>query len=162
MEKFATIKEALKYALETCGANATADDVARAMVSEELASFDGEGITILYNEYLSENYPDDMYYSFDEDTFNELFSNPFEAMRMGYFGKIQSFSDEYFKLNGYGNIETADAWDIASEAKDDMEFINDIADDWDKAERLSDNLGDNIDFVRDNWEEIAKQLEKLA
>lgn len=103
-----------------------------------------------------------MYYSFDEDTFNELFTNPFEAMRKGYFGKIQSFADEYFKLNGYENIETASASDVASEAKDNSEFIDYIANNWEKAEHISDNLGDNIDFIKNNWEEIAGQLERLA
>lgn len=55
MEKFTTTKQALEYILETCGTSVTANDVARALVSEELASFDDEGVTILYNEYLSEN-----------------------------------------------------------------------------------------------------------
>ena len=47
----------------------------------------------------------DGYYDFDEDTINEIFQTPYEALRACFFGKVH-FTDDYFKFNGYGNIET--------------------------------------------------------
>lgn len=52
-----------------------------------------------------------MLYSFDEGTINDMFSNPWEALRASHFGDI-SFTDDYFRFNGYGNIETLSDWQI--------------------------------------------------
>ena len=59
-----------------------------------------------YNEYLSENNHDG-YYSFDE--LDELLQgvDPIEIIRMWHFGDSNnSFIDDYFTFNGYGNIKT--------------------------------------------------------
>lgn len=64
------------------------------------------------NENLeNQGYYDDMIYSFDEDTINELFSNPWDALRGAHFGDV-NFTDDYFQFNGYGNIETLSDWKI--------------------------------------------------
>lgn len=60
----------------------------------------------LLNEYYSAvNYNDHTIYDFDEGTFRELITDPWEAMRATVFGDV-SFSHDYFVFNGYGNIET--------------------------------------------------------
>ena len=67
----------------------------------------------LWNEYCDEaNYMDDRIESFDEDTINEIFSSPYDALRASYFGEV-SFNDNYFQFNGYGNIVTGDVDDFA-------------------------------------------------
>lgn len=67
------------------------------------------------NEHLeNQGYHDDMIYNFDEDTINELFSNPWDALRATHFGDT-NFSDDYFRFNGYGNIETLSDWKIDEE-----------------------------------------------
>jgi len=64
------------------------------------------------NENLeSQGYYDDIIYLFDEDTINELFSNPWDALRATHFGDT-NFTDDYFRFNGYGNIETLSDWKI--------------------------------------------------
>ena len=64
------------------------------------------------NENLeNQGYYDDMIMSFDEDTINELFSNPWDALRATHFGDV-NFTDDYFQFNGYGNIETLSDWKI--------------------------------------------------
>ena len=64
------------------------------------------------NEYSEEhNCYDDMIYSFDEDTINEMFRSPFEAMRAAVFGDV-NYSDDWFVFNGYGNLETLNDWKI--------------------------------------------------
>ena len=47
----------------------------------------------------------DEYYDFDEDTINEIFSSPYDALRACFFGNVY-FTDDYFKFDGYGNIKT--------------------------------------------------------
>ncbi len=67
------------------------------------------------NDHLeNQGYNDDMIYTFDEDTINELFSNPWDALRATHFGDT-NFSDDYFRFNGYGNIETLSDWKIEKE-----------------------------------------------
>lgn len=66
----------------------------------------------LLNEYYKENsYYDDRIYDFDEDTFKEIFSDPWEAMRSTVFGDV-NFGHDYFTFNGSGNIETLSDWEI--------------------------------------------------
>lgn len=67
------------------------------------------------NEHLeNQGYTDDMIYPFDEDTINELFSNPWDALRASHYGDI-NFTHDYFRFNGYGNIETLPDWQIDNE-----------------------------------------------
>ena len=70
-----------------------------------------EKVQALNEHYENLGYDDDMIYSFDEDTINELFSNPWDALRGAHFGDI-NFTDDYFIFNGYGNIETLSDWKI--------------------------------------------------
>lgn len=67
------------------------------------------------NEHLeNQGYQDDMIYPFDEGTINEMFSNPWGALRACHFGEV-NFTDGYFRFNGYGNIETLSNWKIDEE-----------------------------------------------
>lgn len=70
-----------------------------------------EKVQALNEHYENLGYDDDMIYSFDEDTINELFSNPWDALRATHFGDA-NFTDDYFQFNGYGNIETLSDWKI--------------------------------------------------
>lgn len=66
----------------------------------------------LLNEYYTENnYYDDGIYSFDEETFKEIVSDPWEAMRSTVFGDV-NFSHDYFTFDGSGNLETLSDWKI--------------------------------------------------
>lgn len=75
----------------------------------------------LLNEYYDAvNYMDDRIYDFDDYTINELFSNPWDALRATHFGDT-NFTDDYFHFNGYGNIETLSDWKI-DELFEDSDF----------------------------------------
>lgn len=77
----------------------------------------------LHNEYCEDNsLMDDYIYTFDEETINELFSNPWDALRAAHFGDI-SFNQDYFRFNGYGNIETLSDYEIESDL--DWEAVSD-------------------------------------
>lgn len=59
-----------------------------------------------WNEYASENCPDDQIFDFDDEFFEMFFSNkPKEAARAASFGTL-NWSDDYIKFNGYGNLES--------------------------------------------------------
>lgn len=66
----------------------------------------------LINEYNdSKEYSDDYIYEFDEPTVNELFQSSYEALRSAHYGKVH-FPHNYFKLDGYGNLQTLSDWEI--------------------------------------------------
>lgn len=59
-----------------------------------------------HNEYCSKhNYRDDVIYPFDEDFFEEMFSDKMEVARATAYGDV-NFSHDYIRVNGYGNLET--------------------------------------------------------
>ena len=82
---------------------------------------DDEIVTVwMINEYLDDcNMMDDYIYSFDE--FNDIMcgAEPLEILRMSYFGKI-NWNDDYFRFNGYGNIESVNDYTIQDEYETDV------------------------------------------
>jgi len=60
----------------------------------------------LWNEYCSENNPDDQIFNFDDDALQMMFGDdPMKAFQAGVNAQI-NWSDDYLKFNGYGNIES--------------------------------------------------------
>lgn len=85
----------------------TVENITSALTVNELVN--------LFNDYCDDNnYDVDRIYAFDESTINELFSDPWEALRSAHFGDI-NFTDDYFQFNGYGNIETLADWQIEND-----------------------------------------------
>lgn len=70
-----------------------------------------EKVNLLNEYHEGTGYNDDIIYPFDEYTFRELFSDPWDAMRSTVFGDV-NFSHDYFTFNGYGNLETLSDWEI--------------------------------------------------
>lgn len=70
-----------------------------------------EKVHAINEQLVNQGYPDDIIYSFDEDTINEQFSNPWEALKAAHFG-ITDFTHDYFRFDGYDNIETLADWKI--------------------------------------------------
>ena len=69
----------------------------------------------LWNEYASENNPDDMILEFDDDFFQTYYYNkPEEAARAVFFGKIHNWGDEYITFNGYGNLESMSIYEAVN------------------------------------------------
>lgn len=63
---------------------------------------------------------------YDMDLFDEFMDgySPSEIARMIFFGEFNP-NDDYFRFNGYGNLESLDWCDVASEAED---LVDDIID----------------------------------
>lgn len=69
----------------------------------------------LWNEYCSENCSDDQIFEFDDDFFETFFSGktPMDMFRLGCFSSV-SWSDEYIKFNGYGNLESMNEYEAVN------------------------------------------------
>lgn len=61
---------------------------------------------------------------YDMDEFNEFLSGrtPMEIAQMIYFGNFNP-NDDYFRFNGYENLESANWPDVVAEAEDLEEYI---------------------------------------
>ena len=74
--------------------------------SEGIESLENEGDNLLYlwNEYCSENCPDDVILHFDNDNIEMLIgTNPLDIFNAGRTSQI-NYSDDYLYINGYGYI----------------------------------------------------------
>ena len=69
----------------------------------------------LWNEYCSENNFDDTIHYFEDDFFETFFSGsePMELFKLGCFSQI-SWSDNYIKFNGYGNLESMNDYEAVN------------------------------------------------
>lgn len=85
----------------------------------------------LFNEYASEYDPDNQIFDFDECFFETFFSgNPIEAVRAAHFGNIESWSDEYIRFNGYGNLVSMSDYQAAEWADEYTQEIYEHEDLW--------------------------------
>lgn len=98
----------------------------------------------IYNEFcLEHGDPDKMFEVFDDEFFKIAFTNPIDAARATFFGKIQSWSDDYIRFNGYGNLESFTSYDAEKEAEDYVDDIYEYPDVW------SDYIDDDDDEEED-------------
>lgn len=65
------------------------------------------------------------YWENDEDFFNTMYqNNPMEAARAVCYGEY-NFTDEYVKINAYGNLTSVNEWEYEEEIKSYKEEIID-------------------------------------
>lgn len=89
-----------------------------------------EKLTI-FNEYCIEHGdPDNQIHYFDEEFFKVYFTDPMEAARATFFGKINSWCDEYIKFNAYGNLESMSEDDALEEIDNYLKEIFNNTDTW--------------------------------
>ena len=100
-----TREQAIKSYVEQLSGSELAD------LLQHMASYDG-------------SFEDTIYYDMDE--FDEFMTNytPTEIARMIYFGEFNP-NDDYFRFDGYGNLESLDWQEISAEAED---LVDDIFD----------------------------------
>lgn len=85
----------------------------------------------IFNMYCIEHGDsNDEIHSFDEEFFNTYFANPMEAARATFFGKIESWSDDYIRFNVYGNLESMNEHEVLGEIDYYLEEIFDNPDTW--------------------------------
>lgn len=68
------------------------------------------------------------WYEFDEYFFYTFFSNnPMEAARACFFGEINSWYDDYIRLDGIDNLESCNSWQYEELLQENAEEIIDTA-----------------------------------
>lgn len=94
------------------------------MTEEELQELSLDERISLWNDYLYEiNDVDSIIYNNTYEELNEFFraSPPGEIIRMVYYGSYR-FYDDYFSLNGYGNLISFNVPDIDEKAL--LKYLN--------------------------------------
>ena len=85
----------------------------------------------IYNNYCLEYCSgDDMIYEFDDEFFDMYFSSPMDAARATFFGKIESWNDEYIRFNAYGNLESLSEYEAENELTYALDAIFEHEDCW--------------------------------
>ena len=98
---------------------------------EEFLNLDTSEKIEIYNNYCLEHGDADKKFEvFDDEFFKINFNNPIDAARATFFGKIQNWSDEYIRFNGYGNLESFTDYDAEKEAEDYVDDIYEYPDVW--------------------------------
>lgn len=71
------------------------------------------------------SFEDELYYDMEEFDFFLKGYTPMEIAQMIYFGDNFNPNDDCFRFNAYGNLESADWYDVEKEAED---LVDDIID----------------------------------
>lgn len=110
------------------GSMSYADCVKQAIIDEVIyTDLDGEGVgTVVegFNLYcLDRCYYNDIWRTFDEimDMIDNM--TPEQAFRLGSVSEF-SYTDDYYRFNGYGNIESANEVTVKKEILQDGDFLD--------------------------------------
>lgn len=82
----------------------------REKVLKVLEALDDDSTVDMWNQYCSEvNYYDDMIYSLDECTINDIcyMKKPWDILKC-LDGEFNAINDDWFYYNGYGNVVSTD------------------------------------------------------
>lgn len=120
------------------------DEYIQYFIDEEL-ELDERDIS-KYNYYLSENY-----YETYEDDLNELLygMKPDEVARACFYGHFH-YARDYHRFNGYGNIDSFEAYEVVQEMKNDTGFLSWLIEEYEL-----------IDFEDDEVIEAIKEANRL-
>ena len=88
---------------------------------------DDEDLVNLVNEIngYNGNFDSLTWYPFDEEFFENFFSDPMEAARATFFGDIHNWNDELIRFDSYGNLESSSYGSAALEC---IGYADEIAD----------------------------------
>lgn len=85
----------------------------------------------------------------DEEFFNIYYNNPIEAVRAVCYGDY-NYTDDYVKINAYGNLESCDEYEYEKEIEESADeivdtFLRNIDNMWDDElkEKVKAKLNDN-------------------
>lgn len=105
-------------------------------ITEILENLSDADLIELWNGYQADASGESQIYDFDEQFFEDYFSDPMEAARAVYFGKIDNWSNKYIQFNGYGNLESSNyvsdmisIYDLANHIESDQERYSSLLED---------------------------------
>ena len=86
-------------------------------------------------------------YENDDEFFNTFYNNnPAEAVRACYFGTY-NYSDDYVKINAYGNIDSCSEWEYEEELQANVDDVIDYL--------------ENSEEFQDTWKELLEKSEVM-
>ena len=126
-------------------------------VLEMLRDMDDYELVAIHNEYCDEvNYVDDRIYSMGE--FDELYcmdgKSPLDVIRDAFNGSFNP-NDDWFRWNGYGNLESTDRPEDWMDLDDIADYIVENDEDFD-----NDDLRDLMDEIEEENEEEKEEEEE--
>lgn len=159
LSKLANPKAMARYFAENCSPNDSSEDLEHTLIKDALGEASDQDVIDVYNDYLRNYYPNDVYIEFNDEEIDNTFNSHWDALMACYYGSV-NMSDEYFKLNGYGHIETKAANEIVFDAINDDSFIDYLNNNHKEASRVDYGLEEALDFIDSDWEEVETELKK--
>ncbi len=106
-------------------------------ITEILEALNDNKLVDLWNDYCDDNSNSDArVYEFDDQFFEDYFSNPGEAARAVFFGDVKNWNDSYVIFNGYANLETSNnvselisLYDLANHIQANQDDYSDLLED---------------------------------
>lgn len=87
-------------------------------------------------------------YENDDEFFNTFYNNnPAEAVRACHFGTY-NYSDDYVKINAYGNVDSCSEWEYEEELQENIDEIIDYL--------------ENSEEFQVSWKELIEKSEVIA
>lgn len=159
LSKLTNPKAMAEYIAENRYPSDSLENLEHSLIKDALGEASNQDVIDVYNDYLRNYYPGDCYIEFNDEEINNTFDSPWDALMACYFGSV-SMSDEYFRLNGYGRIETKAANDIIFDAINDDSFIDYLNDNHKEVSRIDYGLEEALDFIDSYWEEVKAEIKK--
>lgn len=130
------------------------------ILNEVIDELDYDKLISLFNNYVDENELYDERWYENEEYFYEIFfeNRPMEAVRAAFYAKNYNYMDAYVRINDYGNLESCSTYELVDEIIKNKDFLMSLFESYND----SDSVGELIDFVNSNEEEITKQALELV
>jgi hypothetical protein len=159
LSKLTNPKAMAEYIAENRYPSDSSENLERSLIKDALGEASSQDVIDAYNDYLRNYYPGDCYIEFNDEEIDNTFSSHWDALMACYYGSV-NMSDEYFRLNGYGHIETKSTSDIVFEAINDDSFIDYLNNNRKEVSRIDYGLEEALDFIDSEWEEVEAEIKK--
>lgn len=153
LSKLTNPKAMAEYFAENCSPNDSSEDLGRTLIKDALGEASSQDVIDVYNDYLRNYYPGDVYIEFNDEEIEKAFDSHWDALMACRYGSV-NMSDEYFRLDAYEHIETKASHEVVFDAINDNSFIDYLANNHKEASRIDYGLTEALDFVDSEWEEI--------
>lgn len=159
LSKLTNPKAMAEYIAENRYPNDSPENLERSLIKDALGEASDQDVIDVYNDYLRNYYTGDCYFEFNDEGIDNTFNSPWDALMACYYGSV-NMSDDYFRINGYGHIETKATHEIVFDAINDDSFIDYLNDNRKEVSRIDYGLEEALDFIDSEWEEVEAELKK--
>ena len=159
LSKLTNPKAMARYFAENCSPNDSSEDLEHTLIKDALGEASSQDVIDVYNDYLRNYYPGDVYIEFNDEEIENAFGSHWDALMACYYGSVH-MSDDYFRLDEYEHIETKATHEVVFDAINDDSFIDYLANNHNEASRIDYGLEEALDFIYSYWEEVKAEIKK--